>query len=215
MCKIISAMYSLIGLSSLLVVFFMVTGCIPYKYPTSAYSSTPEEFEAAHSWLYAIVPRHRSQIHWYDIGHWCSWAVFGNDDDGLFGEAPKAHFQTGKPANLSRALAWHIRNPLHNFCFYVIGQAHRRNSGFTLLKLGRRGGEVGRYRPVARHVFAEEDTSLNVALHGWKPFISIRLQYTDHHRGDFYFGWRERGNFGIKCQLLKRGDRQTMDRDKG
>lgn len=37
-------------------------------------------------WLYRFIPRHRSQIYWYDFGHWISWALFGNDDHGIFSE---------------------------------------------------------------------------------------------------------------------------------
>jgi hypothetical protein len=160
--------------------------------------------QALNHWLYRIIPRHRCQIRWYDLGHWCTWMLFGNDDDGIFGEEPTANFRPTHKIHFMQALAWELRNPLHNFCFYVIGTAHYCNSEYTILEVTPEHIEGFHYRDHAITIFASENSSLYLALHGWKPFISLRLIYNERRKGDFYLGWRCRGNFGIKCVLFGR-----------
>ena len=89
-----------------------------------------------------------------------------------------------KPNDKRRKLKWSFRNPMHNFNFYVIGVADKkfsRSGRFPEQNSDPRGGwdfEFSRYK-----IF-------------WFPFVS-------YHRPkfDFYFGWRERGNFGIKFNV--------------
>ena len=89
-----------------------------------------------------------------------------------------------KPNDKHRKLKWSFRNPMHNFDFYVIGVADKkfsRSGRFPDKNSDPRGGwdfEATRYKFI------------------WLPFIS-------YHRPkfDFYFGWRERGNFGIKINI--------------
>lgn len=196
----------------LLFLFFslILTGCASYRIPTAHFAQhsnrelSPVEQEnkeiALDHWLYCMVPRHRCQIQWFDVGHWCTWALFGNDDDGIFGE--EAGYRSCRYTNGVKALAWGVRNPLHNFTFYVIGSAYCHNSSLTLLELSPQCFSLLYYTPEEGHTFASRDTSLYLALHGWKPFISLRLAYADERSADFYLGWRERGNFGAKCHPL-------------
>jgi len=158
--------------------------------------------QSVHHWLYGIIPRHRCQLYWYDVGHWTTWMLFGNDDDGIFGEEATAKFRMNWPVGPCKALAWSVRNPLHNFCFYVIGTAYCRNSEFTILKLTPCHVCFCRYKEQGYNVFGAKDTSFYLGLHGWKPFVSLRLCYNQRCKSDFYVGWRCRGNFGIKCILL-------------
>ena len=74
-----------------------------------------------------------------------------------------------------RTLKWHLRNPLHNFTFYVIGIADKE---FT------RTG-----------CFREQGWTWAVCRYGW-----LRLPFVSYRRGGFtfYCGWRDRGNFGFK-----------------
>lgn len=74
-----------------------------------------------------------------------------------------------------RTLKWHLRNPFHNFTFYVIGIADKE---FT------RTG-----------CFREQGWTWAVCRHGW-----LRLPFISYRRGGFtfYCGWRDRGNFGFK-----------------
>lgn len=89
-----------------------------------------------------------------------------------------------KPGGKHRNLKWNFRNPFHNFDFYIIGVADKkfaRSGRFPESNSDPRGGwdfEAARYKFV------------------WLPFIS-------YHRPkfDFYLGWRERGNFGIKFNI--------------
>lgn len=145
--------------------------------------------------LYSVVPRHRSQIRWYDLPHWTTWALFGNDDDGLWGEASAPDQEGG---SVRHAAAWWLRNPCHNFFFYVIGSAHRTNSELTLLAFSASKCHFLSYKPEGGNVFYDEGSCFFFGFHGWKPFCSLRIQYSKNRRLDSYIGWRERGNFGGK-----------------
>lgn len=191
----------------------LLPSCIPYHYETRFFTSscepcdeiTERNVELARShWLYRIVPRHRTQIRWYDLGHWTSWSLFGNDDDGIFGEEPTADFRKCSPPSVGKALAWAYRNPTHNFCFYVIGSAGRVNDEFTLLRLTPHYQEAFVYRPQATTVFAGKRSSLYLALHGGKPFLSSRIVWSNTREGRFYIGWREKGNFGVRFNPFAR-----------
>lgn len=164
--------------SSLLVLFFL-TNCAPYRIPTQCLEL--DEKGLNHP-LYSVVPRHRCQIRPLDMGHWITWMLFGNDDDGLFGEGKKANYCLDTPPSTFKALRWTMRNPLHNFCFYVIGSAHRTNRKIALIDLKSK----------------LNGSKFFIGFHGGKPFISLCFDYSSSRKGEFYIGWRERGNFGIK-----------------
>jgi hypothetical protein len=186
---------------------FFLSGCATYKIPTESFGSVSHEtfedplsvqFErkALQHPLYSIIPRHRSQIRGYDLGHWCMWMLFGNDDDGIFGEGPKALYKLEVPNNFSKALSWTCRNPLHNFCFYVIGSAYKPQSEFALLKMDNTAFSLFRYKRKAEGNY-RKGSFFFIGFHGWKPFIFLRLLYSQKYKGQCYLGWRERGNFGI------------------
>lgn len=184
--------------------FFLLIlpGCMTYKIPTQQLACANEE--TADHWLYHLVPRHRVQIRTLDLGHWLSWSLLGNDDDGIFGEGPKARYKPDQPASLKKAIFWVCRNPFHNFTFYVIGSAERENSEVTFLRLSAEQTEFFTYKPVGNVTFGGQGTSFYFGLHGWKPFASLRLAYSPTWQSEFYLGWRHRGNFGAKCTLLKK-----------
>lgn len=197
-------------------IFFLATSCLPYKVKTEDFFAKQEKkgeeqslelLNAAHShYLYHLVPRHRSQVYWYDVPHWMTWAMFGNDDDGIFGEESTAKYETKRKIGILRALFWSIRNPLHNFSFYVIGSAYVENSEVVLFSYSESNWSMFSYSPKGGTVFAGERTSFFLGLHGWKPFVSLRLCY--RRCFEFYLGWRSRGNFGIKlipAKKMKRG----------
>lgn len=174
-----------------------LTSCASYRTMSDDSFSSDADM---HHLLYSCIPRHRSQIKWYDVGHWTTWALCGNDDDGIFGE--KVPFRKEEPNDGKKALRWWFRNPLHNFCFYVIGSAHRKNSEFTLFALSKNRFQFLWYTPEAKTTFFDKGTSLYLGFHGWKPFFSLRVAYTPSYCSDFYLGWRSRGNFGVKCLPL-------------
>ena len=86
-----------------------------------------------------------------------------------------------RPEDPRRVGRWHRRNSFHNLTFYVIGVADKEFE------------RTGRY-PDA--VFNPHG--------GWNWAVCrhrcVRLPFLSFQRGafKFYFGWRERGNFGIK-----------------
>lgn len=191
----------------------LVPGCAPYRISTPEFvdrrcrdqgcGTLEEEQKAARHWLYGIVPRHRCQIRCYDVGHWTTWALFGNDDDGLFGEASTSRRLSGCEPGFCRALWWQLRNPLHNFCFYVAGQAESINDQFVLLNVSGCRCEALSYHCEAESLFPEEGSCFTFAFHGGKPFVGLRLRFSRCWRSDLYLGWRERGNFGIKIPIPK------------
>lgn len=187
-------------------VIFLMCGCVSYKVPTESFiNETGTNDQALSHWLYSVVPRHSSQIEWYDAGHWLSWSLLGNDDDGLFGE--ESNYKPDQPIGISKAARWFGRNPFHNFCFYVIGSSDRANEEYILLKAS--GSQVAAFRKSEKPSnFGDKDTSFLAALHGNKPFVSLRIAWSQDKKSEFYLGWRERGNFGVKCVFL--GHRQPQ-----
>ena len=91
-----------------------------------------------------------------------------------------------RPNDKHRVTKWHFRNPLHNFDNYVIGVADKEF---------KRSGK-----------YPERNSNPNG---GWDFEVARRklavLPFLSCQRGGFnlYFGWRERGNFGIKLNYSK------------
>jgi hypothetical protein len=118
---------------------------------------------------------HPPKIHFYDRLNPIWW--FKNADE----PTPPRWY---RPVDKHRRLKWSFRNPLHNFDCYVIGVADkkcRRSGRFPDKNSDPRGGwdfDATRYKFI------------------WLPFIA-------YHRPkfDFYFGWRNHGNFGIKINI--------------
>lgn len=195
----------------LLLFFFQIfTSCIPYKISTQDLPDLSKEKvseldleriqEARRHWLYTFVPRHRSQIYSFDLPHLLSWSLIGNDDDGIFGEEPTAVYR-GEVSLGSAGLCF-LRNPFHNFCFYVIGSAHHKNSELSILKINSSVIEMLHYQDQGSTDFAGPSSSFYMGFHGYKPFISLRFDY--QRRFEAYLGWRSRGNFGIKLLPFKK-----------
>ena len=78
---------------------------------------------------------------------------------------------------------WFIRNPLHNFTFYVIGFADR--------KIITSEGVWPKNNKKILFTFRKIDSS-SIKL----PFFSFKLK-----RIKGYIGWRERGNFGVELRF--------------
>lgn len=116
------------------------------------------------------------------------WALFGNDDDGPTG--PPSFMPAAPP--WWRRVCWWIRNPAHNFTFYVIGIAGRdffSTGDYPFDVFNPRGG----WNRCERVYFGKR-----------YPFIS----YIGWCK--FYFGWRERGNFGMKLTNNNKGETWPM-----
>jgi hypothetical protein len=104
---------------------------------------------------------------------------FKNADDPL---PPESY----RPKDKHRQLKWRLRNPLHNFTFYVIGVADK--------KVARSG------RHPEDNFSPNGGWNLAVTRHKWVylPFISWCHGTNGFH---YYSGWRSNGNFGLKCNV--------------
>jgi hypothetical protein len=111
---------------------------------------------------------------------------FGNEDDPF----PPADY---RPDDKHRVTKWYFRNPTHNLNFYVIGLADK-----TFGRSGRYPAEVFNPRQ-----------GWNWALCKYRWW---RLPFLSYQRNSFrfYFGWRERGNFGIKLTFREDAPSQAL-----
>jgi len=112
---------------------------------------------------------------------WNPFWWFGNVDEPI---APDWY----RPGKADRNFRYHLRNPCHNFFCYVIGisdKKFRRAGKYPNDNFSPRGGwnaAASNYKYPCL----------------WLPFISYE------HRGfQFYLGWRNGGNFGIKLRYSK------------
>lgn len=104
----------------------------------------------------------------------------GNADDPV----PPSSY---RPHDKCRKLKWYLRNPFHNFDFYVIGVADKE-----FVRSGKYPNKIS--NPYGGWNFAISKYRF------WRlPFISYQ-----HGRFNFYCGWRNRGNFGIKINFQKK-----------
>jgi hypothetical protein len=117
------------------------------------------------------------KIHFYNKFNPVWW--FGNIDDPV----PPAWY---RPDSKHRDFLWHLRNPLHNFDHYVIGVSDKTFVRYSKYPESNSKQGGGWDFAVARRKL--------VVL----PFLSYQ-----HGRFNFYFGWRERGDFGIKLNFSK------------
>ena len=111
----------------------------------------------------------------------------GNADDGLCGERdPNMRWWRARECpngcTLLCKLKWFIRNPLHNFMFYVIGFADRGVSHSD--KFWPQNGR--------KTIFLIRKVN---GLPIWLPWFAFK---TKSWKG--YIGWRDRGHFGIACR---------------
>ncbi|MEO5802684.1 MAG: hypothetical protein ABIR24_04075 [Verrucomicrobiota bacterium] len=104
---------------------------------------------------------------------------FGNIDDPV----PPEWY---RPNKRMRNVLWNFRNPFHNLFFYVIGIADKE---FEIV--GRFPGKISN---------PNGGWNWTVCKYKW-----LRLPFVSYKRGDFnfYLGWRNRGNFGMKLNFSK------------
>jgi hypothetical protein len=184
----------------------LATSCASYKAPSSSFAMARSSENACHYArveeqalghpLYRAIPRHRAQVRWYDAPHWFAWSLVGNDDNGIFGESKRVPYSTN--IHTGTFALWSMRNPLHNFSFYVVGSAQwKRHYNAVLFAVA-----DGRLRAFSRgeeKVF-DSNNSFKVAFNDFKPFIACQFSHFGNRRLQFYFGWREHGNLGFKLR---------------
>jgi hypothetical protein len=152
----------------------LLAGCCTMPRQSQQPAAAAESKPKWHSVV--MIPRtNHPAIHFYNKINPIWW--FGNVDEP---RAPDWY----RPGGRFRNFAWHMRNPLENFSNYVIGVADKKSV------------RSGRY-PTQN---SNPHGGWNFAVTRWRimylPFIDCK-----HRRFEFYFGWRERGNFGIKLNF--------------
>lgn len=161
--------------------------------------------KSANHWLYCIVPLHSKQIYWFDLGHWFMWSIFGNEDDGLFGEGPDANYCPNSPIATTKALRWFIRNPFHNLFFYVIGRKSQQPvKRYSLLELTDHGLGIFCGLSSRSYTFIGHKFGFQFCLHRGLPLLSFRSYWGLARKSEFYVGWRDQVNFGLKLRLFSK-----------
>jgi hypothetical protein len=156
----------------LLLVGLLLVGCVsPVNAQRASVKAQPPGKEIAHN---------EPKVAVHTVQKWNPVWWFGNADDP---EPPDWY----KPEDPARHRKWHLRNPLHNFTFYVVGVADK-----PFERVGRHPQEV--FNPAG----------------GWNwatcRYKYCRLPFFSYTRGRFvtYWGWRERGNFGVKLTFRRK-----------
>ena len=186
-------------LISLVLSASLLSGCATYKKPTSSYGPKLDDShyeireKAVQSPIYDIVPRHREQIKPFDFAHWTTWALMGNDGDGIFGEySGKNPYTTN--INFKGFCSWNARNPMHNLTFYVIGSANwKKHYNFSLISTEKdKGIEVlsnaSKWKKGTKKTF-------DIGFNDFKPYLKIAPP-----KVDVFLGWRRNGSFEIKAR---------------
>ena len=136
--------------------------------------------------IYGAQPQYKKPPKWWPfhnriIGR-LLWKVIGNSDD----PEPPSWF---KPNDKHRILKWYIRNPFHNFTFYIIGLEDKDRICY--------GINAGKVLTDGFCVYLSKIKGLPIIV----PFLSY--QRTMKNRiFQFYIGWRRGGAFGIKCRII-------------
>lgn len=135
------------------------------------------------TWLPEHFPPRRTPSIWRKLNP--LWALFGNDDDGYFGDD---RWRAGRQKTFTLAVQWWFRNPFHNLFFYVIGIADQHRTFWS--RPDRSWGAVDGW---TFHWLRADSGWL------WFPLASYRSD-----RVSAYAGWRPYGAFGFKLQIKKK-----------
>jgi len=126
-----------------------------------------------------MIPRtNLPPIHFYNKINPIWW--FGNVDE----PCPPAWY---RPGGRCRTFMWYMRNPFENFTNYVIGVADKKTTRYGVYPTAIGNPNGGWNFAITRRKIV------------YLPFIDYK-----HHRFEFYFGWRERGNFGAKLNFRQK-----------
>lgn len=143
------------------------------------------------SWLYKLVPASRADV---TILTAIPWALFGNDEGGVFGERDPYHTVLGNPVSYTLAgfAKWWIRNPFHNLFWTVLKWDAGDNA--RILYARNANGSRWWFRAPQRTWYADSpEPQILVRLNA--PFISYRGS-----KWELYAGWRINGSLGFACR---------------
>lgn len=109
---------------------------------------------------------------------WFIWAMFGNDEDGIYGDKS---FNPEQKESIWLAVRWWFRNPFHNLFFHVwnVPRPFITEGDYPFDVFNPKGG----WNRLRHYSAYNNKTYRFISYVGWCKF---------------YIGWRERGNFGIK-----------------
>lgn len=138
-----------------------------------------------------IAQSPRRKVHWALKLNPIS-ALFGNADDGLWGDA-KWRASRGGRRTLWEAWVWWTRNPAHNLTWYVIGVADRDR-----IVCGRHGDAF--HPPGGGPLICWTRVTV-MGLPVCLPFVSYLSVHVKA-----YAGWRPSGAFGLKLNISARGE---------
>jgi hypothetical protein len=200
-------MKNVIGkLASIALTASLSMGCASYKKPMSHYDPKPLDSnweireKAVNNKIYNFVPYKSEQIKWYDIGHWITWSLAGNENDGIFGEWNKKPYTTN--INFKGFCSWTSRNPMHNFTFYTIGSAGwKKHHSYNIFAIYKKGVQL--FHDDTKE---KSKTYFKIGLNDFKPWISLDLPYSRSNKTDFVLGWRPQGSFEIKARIKSKRD---------
>ena len=154
----------------------LATGCCT----ASSKSSPPESTNPKPRWhSVEMIPRtNLPSIHFYDKLNPIWW--FGNMDEP---RAPAWY----RPNGSCRNFMWYLRNPFENFSNYVIGVADKKTVRY------------GVYPTVLGNPNGGWNFAVTRRRIVYLPFLDYK-----YHRFEFYFGWRQLGNFGMKLNFRQK-----------
>lgn len=159
--------------------------------------------ERADHWLYNIIPPSREETNFLTF---IPWMLFGNDDDGIFGEnyVDGWYKRAGSKPSLWLAVKWWFRNPLLNLCTRVINWPRER----VRVLYAKATGLPGRWwftMPQFRWYYEPGDyreRPKQFALQAWPPYL---VGQGDVLEG--YAGWGSHdGRFGFALRSARARD---------
>ncbi|VVB80153.1 Uncharacterised protein [uncultured archaeon] len=184
------------------------SGCASYKVSTpdyirpdfqeylTDYQNDSLRDKAKEHFLYRVVPLSSEQIKPYDVGHWITWNLFGNENNGIFGEDCKKPYSSN--INTWTFLRWQARNPASNLCKYTLGKRTEERNGFAILRANDKFLVLHKDKDPC--IFSSTKASFNLSLNHCKPFLAFKFPVFPNRRFDFYFGWRPDNTFGMKLR---------------
>lgn len=184
------------------------SGCASYKVSTpnyirpnfqeylTDYHNDSLRDKAKEHFLYRIVPLSSEQIKPYDVGHWITWNLLGNENNGIFGEDCKRPYS--QEINTLTFLRWQLRNPASNFCKYTLGKRTEERNGFAILRVN--DEFLLLQKDDNPCIFSTAKASVNLSFNHYKPFLAFKFPVFPNRRFDFYFGWRPDNTFGFKLR---------------
>ncbi len=131
--------------------------------------------------LHQIIPPQRPKIYDPRI---VLWALFGNDEDGIYGERSVVPtYGKDAPQNTKQFLRWWTRNPFHNLFFHVLSWP----VGNALILVQGPPFKVMHRRPPTNWVSPGKQVIVSLV----PLFFSWRVAGWEG-----YIGWRESGELG-------------------